>query len=142
MTETTAHPTVARNIFNPNGFEGLIGLEVTEVTADRVRAEWLAQPSHHQPFGLVHGGVYCGVIESIASIAAFSWLSQNGGGTVVGVNNSTDFLRSARTGALYAEANPLHRGRLQQLWEVVVSDENDKHIARGRVRLQNLAPSA
>lgn len=88
--------------------------------------------------GLVHGGVYCSMVESMASMAAFTWLSTRGGGGVVGVNNSTDFLRAISSGTVYGTAEPLHRGRRQQLWLVVITDDADHVIARGQVRLQNL----
>ncbi|HZQ30373.1 MAG TPA: PaaI family thioesterase, partial [Mycobacterium sp.] len=61
-------------------------------------------------------------------------------GTVVGVSNHTDFLRSARDGRLTAVGTPIHRGRLQQLWLVEITDEQGRLVARGQVRLQNLPP--
>lgn len=89
--------------------------------------------------GVVHGGVYCAMIESIASMAAFAWLNSHGeGGSVVGVNNNTDFLRSISSGMVYGTAEPLHRGRRQQLWLVTITDDTDRVVARGQVRLQNL----
>jgi uncharacterized protein (TIGR00369 family) len=89
---------------------------------------------------IVHGGVYCSVVESVASVAAYTWLDAHGGGSVVGVNNNTDFLRSVGTGTVFSTATPLHRGRRQQLWLVTISDENGRTVARGQVRLQNLEP--
>jgi len=92
-----------------------------------------------QPMGLVHGGVYSSMIESMASVAAYTWLNASGnGGNVVGVNNNTDFLRSISSGTVYGRAEPIHRGRRQQLWLVTVTDDNDRVVARGQVRLQNL----
>ncbi len=129
-------------IFNPDGFDGLLGLRITEVTADRVRADWTVRRELLQVLGLLHGGVHCTVIESCASIAAFTWLNQIGpGGGVVGVNNNTDFLSSVREGELSAEATPIHRGKRQQLWQVHVT-EGDRLVARGQVRLQNLPKGA
>ena len=66
----------------------------TELSPDGARAQLQVQPKLLQPMGLVHGGVYCSMIESMASMAAYVWLSANGGGSVVGVNNNTDFLRA------------------------------------------------
>jgi 1,4-dihydroxy-2-naphthoyl-CoA hydrolase len=86
----------------------------------------------------VHGGVYCSIVESMASVSAHVWLSENGGGNVVGVNNNTDFLRAISSGTITAVSTPLHRGRRQQLWLVTITDENDRVVARGQVRLQNL----
>ncbi|NUS42936.1 MAG: PaaI family thioesterase [Mycobacteriaceae bacterium] len=118
------------------GFTKAIGLNYTYVTADRVAAEFTVGPDHHQPFGIVHGGVYCAVVETLASVAASYWFGKQG--QVVGVNNNTDFMRAVREGVLRAEALPVHRGKLQQLWEVTIVDERDKLIARGKVRLANL----
>ncbi|AXN44672.1 esterase [Mycobacterium marinum] len=119
-------------------FDVELGLEFTELTADGARAQLEVKPKHLQPMGLVHGGVYCSMVESMASMAAFTWLSTRGGGGVVGVNNNTDFLRAISSGTVYGTAEPLHRGRRQQLWLVVITDDADHVIARGQVRLQNL----
>jgi len=88
----------------------------------------------------VHGGVYCSLVESLASVSGHVWLSENGGGNVVGVNNNTDFLRAISAGTVTAESTPIHRGRRQQLWLVTITDDNARVVARGQVRLQNVAP--
>jgi 1,4-dihydroxy-2-naphthoyl-CoA hydrolase len=120
-------------------FDKELGLQYTELSPDGVRARLEVKPTLLQPMGLVHGGVYCSMIESMASVAAYTWLNANGaGGNVVGVNNNTDFLRSATSGMLYGSAEPIHRGRRQQLWLVMITDGDDRVIARGQVRLQNL----
>jgi len=62
----------------------------------------------------------------------------DGGGAVVGVNNNTDFLRAIGSGTVYGTATPVHRGRRQQLWLVTITDADDRVVARGQVRLQNL----
>lgn len=130
------------NTMNAGGFDTAIGLTVTEVKPDRVVGEWLARPSLHQAAGLLHGGVYCAVVESLASTGAWAWLRSRGDSAgVVGVNNSTDFLRPVSGGTLRAEATPVHRGRTQQLWQVVVTDDRGRTVARGQVRLQNLPPT-
>ncbi len=118
-------------------FADVVGLRYTEIGPDKVRGEWIVKPHLHQPAGIVNGGVYCTVIETLASIAGGVWFGERG--TVVGVNNNTDFLRAVREGTLYGEATPVHRGRTQQLWQVVITDEQSRVVARGQVRLQNLA---
>jgi 1,4-dihydroxy-2-naphthoyl-CoA hydrolase len=123
----------------------LLGLEVTRADADGVVIEWTVAELHLQPFGLAHGGIHCTVNESAASIAAGIWYAQQLGetGGVVGVNNNTDFLRAARPGdRITATAMPVHRGRLQQLWLIESRDAEDRLVARGQVRLQNLPPRA
>ena len=118
------------------GFVELLGLRFDEVTPDRVAISWDVTSALHQPYGIVHGGVYASVVETAASIAAATWLGDRGQG--VGVNNSTDFLRAVREGTLHAVAEPVHRGRLQQLWLVEIRDESERLVARGQVRLQNI----
>jgi 1,4-dihydroxy-2-naphthoyl-CoA hydrolase len=95
-------------------------------------------PALHQPYGIVHGGVHCAAVETAASVGAALWFGDRG--TVVGVSNHTDFLRGVRDGELTATATPIHRGGMQQLWLVEVTDEQGRAVARGQVRLQNLRP--
>jgi uncharacterized protein (TIGR00369 family) len=124
------------------GFDSELGLTYLEVTPDGGRAQLTIHDKLLQPWGIVHGGVYCSIIESLASVSAHVWLSANGGGTVVGVNNNTDFLRAVSDGTVTAVSTPIHRGRRQQLWLVTITQgsdtENGKVLARGQVRLQNL----
>ena len=118
----------------------MLGLEILEESPDGVRARLPITEKLLQPNGIVHGGVYCSVVESVASVSGHLWLIDRGSvnGTVVGVNNNTDFLRSISAGTVTAVSTPLHRGRRQQLWQVAITDEADRTVARGQVRLQNL----
>lgn len=118
------------------GFGGNIGIEYTEVTPDRVVVTVDVKPHLHQPYGIVHGGVYCAIVEEVASVAGAVWLG--GEGKVVGVNNSTDFLRAVTEGTLTATGTPVHRGRSQQLWRVEITDDQGRTAAVGQVRLANL----
>nr|WP_201749055.1 PaaI family thioesterase [Micromonospora acroterricola] len=121
------------------GFVALLGLTFEEATADRVVISWRVRPELHQPFGIQHGGVYCSVVETAASVGGSLWLADRG--TVVGVSNQTDFLRAVRDGELTAVGTPVHRGRSQQLWQVEITDADQRLVARGQVRLQNLSPA-
>ena len=118
------------------GLVGLLKLQLREITPDRVVLDWVVGPDHHQPYGIVHGGVYCTAVETAASLAGAAWYGERG--NVVGVSNQTDFLRAVREGELTATATPIHRGRLQQLWLVEIRDDADRLVARGQVRLQNV----
>lgn len=117
-------------------FLDYIGVAYTSATADRVEATWDARAPLHQPHGIVHGGVHCAVVETVASIGAGLWLGERG--RVVGVNNSTDFFRPVQEGTLTSTATPVHRGRSQQVWVVETVDDQGRLVARGQVRLQNL----
>ena len=116
-----------------------LGIEFAEASGDKVVATWSAEPRLHQPYGIVHGGVHCSVVETLASVGAAMWMGDRG--QVVGVNNNTDFYRAVRDGSLTSTATPLHRGRSQQLWLVeTITDVDGRVAARGQVRLQNLYP--
>ncbi|MBM7368934.1 PaaI family thioesterase [Gordonia hydrophobica] len=121
------------------GFDKLLGFTITEATGETVIGTLDVDEHHHQPFGITHGGVYCALAESAASVSAFCWLQESGiGGSAVGVNNSTDFLRSVRSGVISVSTTPLHRGRRQQLWQIDMVDDEGRLVAQSRVRLQNI----
>ncbi|MBV9641440.1 MAG: PaaI family thioesterase [Mycobacteriaceae bacterium] len=120
------------------GFDTELGLTYLDITPDGARARLQITDRLLQPWGIVHGGVYCAIVESLSSVAGQTWLSEHGGGTVVGVNNNTDFLRSLSSGPVYAASTPIHRGRSTQLWLTTITDDQDRIVARGQVRLQNL----
>jgi 1,4-dihydroxy-2-naphthoyl-CoA hydrolase len=119
------------------GLDSHLGIELVEATADRVVMRWTVRPAITQPYGIVHGGAYCTAVESSASVGAAIWFGDRG--RVVGVSNQTDFYRAVTEGALTATALPIHRGRSQQVWRVTINDEQDRLVAQGQVRLQNLA---
>lgn len=114
-----------------------LGLVFDLISPERVEGHVLVGPQHHQPYGIVHGGVYCSMVETLASVAAAMRVLADGK-VCVGVSNTTDFLRPTQTGRLTGVATPLHVGRLQHLWQVVIVREDDKVAARGQVRLQVL----
>ena len=125
------------NLGLQRGFVKLVGVRVAEASGDRVVLTCPVTPDLHQPFGLVHGGVYATLAETAASVAGASWFGERG--VVAGVSNHTDFLRAVREGGLRAEATPLSRGRTTQLWQVEISDDRGRLVAHSKVRLQNLA---
>ncbi|WP_035857015.1 PaaI family thioesterase [Cryptosporangium arvum] len=118
-------------------FAKFLGLELETVTADEISASWTVRADLLQPYGILHGGVHCAIVESLASTGAAVWLSDRG--QVVGATNTTDFYRPTTEGAqLRSVATPVHRGRSQQVWLVETHDADGKLVARGQVRLANL----
>ena len=111
-----------------------MGLVITRATVDEVTCEWQIEERHQQGYGIVHGGVYCGVIETLASIGAHL-VAQSRGQRTVGLENHTSFIRAVRGGKLRGVARPITRGRTSQVWEGQILDEEDKVVARGTVRL-------
>ena len=118
-------------------FVKFLGLEIDSAGGDEVSAHWTVRPDLLQPYGIVHGGVHCSVVETLASLGAALWLHDRG--KVVGVSNSTDFYRAVTEGTLRATARPVHRGRSQQVWVVEITDDGGRLVSRGQVRLQNLS---
>lgn len=132
----SAEDAVAEVFDRMGSFSDYLGLRLTSVTGDEVRATWTAGEHLHQPYGIVHGGAHCGVVETLASVAAAVWAGDDA--RVVGVSNSTDFFRAVTEGELTAVAMPIHRGRTQQVWVVENRDAEGRLVSRGQVRLQNL----
>ena len=120
-----------------SAFVAAAGLELTEVTGTRVAGSIDVGPDHHTPWGVVHGGVYCTVVESAASIGASTAVTERGQFSV-GVSNQTDFLRPMTAGRLDVVAEPVQQGKTLQLWLVTLAREDGKLVARGQVRLQNV----
>lgn len=116
------------------GFDAHIGLKLVDVTKDGVTAEFDIRPELHQPYGLLHGGVLASVVETVGSISGATWY----GGAVVGTSNHTNFLRATRDGRLTARSTPIHRGKTQQLWDVDITDEQGRLVAKGQLRVANL----
>ena len=124
----------------PEGWLKAMGVTITLATQDEVRCELTIGPEHLQGYGIVHGGVHCGLIESLASIGA-ALVAMPRKQTVVGLENNTSFVRAVRAGArLHAVSTPITRGRRTQVWEARVLDEQDQIVATGRVRLLCLEP--
>ena len=118
----------------PGGWVKAMGIVVTRATSDEVECEWTVEDKHHQAYGIVHGGVHAGVIETLASIGA-ALVAMPRNQRVVGLENSTSFIRAVRAGKLRATARPVTRGRTTQVWEAWIRDEEGKLVAEGRVRL-------
>ena len=124
-----------------SGWDSALGIRVEELTPTRVVAYVDIDERHQQAYGIVHGGVWTSVVESVGSHgAAFAAHEITGEMAVVGIANSTDFLRPYRSGRVRATGTPIFVGRTQQLWLVEIESEDDgKMVARGQLRLQNLA---
>lgn len=126
-----------------DGWAQAMELRFVRASADVVEIEWTVGKQHLQPYGIVHGGVHCGVIETVCSIGAALAVGARGGNRgAVGLENHTTFIRAVREGArLRCTATPLTRGRTTQVWQADVR-EGEALIATGRVRLLCVDPAA
>jgi len=125
------------SLHGESAFMRLLGMNFEELDSSRVVATFEVGPDHHQPWGLVHGGVFSAAIESAATAGAHLAVKDRGQ-PAVGVNNVTDFLRPYQQGQLRVVAQPLQQAQSQQLWQVEITREDGKIVARGQVRLQNV----
>jgi 1,4-dihydroxy-2-naphthoyl-CoA hydrolase len=124
----------------PEGWVSAMGMTITHATKDEVRAELTVGQQHLQGYGIVHGGVHCGIIETLSSMGAYLFARERGQ-HVVGLENNTSFIRAVRAGSkLHAVATPVTRGRQTQVWQAQVLDEDERLVATGRVRLLCLQP--
>src|SRR3954451_11791226 len=111
---------------------------IHERSGSRVRATLSLDERHHQPFGIVHGGIYAMAVEGIASAGACAAVADRGQ-VAVGTSNTTDFLRPVSRAEVEVVAEPIFQGRTQQLWSVEILRVGDgKLVAKGQLRLQNL----
>jgi 1,4-dihydroxy-2-naphthoyl-CoA hydrolase len=109
-----------------------IGLEYLDTTPDEVRARAPVGDHLLQPMGLVHGGVYSAIAESMCSAA--TWLAvQSDGMAAMGQSNNATFLRPISEGHVNAVARPRHRGRTTWIWDVEITDDADHLCALVRV---------
>ena len=111
-----------------------MGITILTASLDEVTCEWEVTEKHHQAYGIVHGGVHCGVIETLASLGA-ALVALPRGQRVVGLENNTSFIRAVRSGKLHGRATPVTRGRTTQVWEAWIRNEEEQLVAQGRVRL-------
>jgi 1,4-dihydroxy-2-naphthoyl-CoA hydrolase len=116
------------------GFDRLYGLKLLSCTEEEVRAQLPVREEVKQPMGLIHGGVYASMAESMTSLAtALGVLEQ--GDTAMGLSNNTSFLRPITQGTVHAHAMRLHRGRTTWVWDVRFSDDQDRTCALTRMTI-------
>ena len=125
-------PEEAEDLFGRDGLGELIGLEYLDASADEVRARVEVTDCVRQPVGLVHGGVYAAIAESICSAA--TWGAVHGDGMVaMGQSNSATFLRPITEGHVNALARTRHRGRTTWVWDVEITDDDGRLCALVRM---------
>jgi 1,4-dihydroxy-2-naphthoyl-CoA hydrolase len=115
-------------------FDALYGLEVLEIGAEHARGRVEVRDEVRQPFGLVHGGVYASIAESLTSMATHEAV-QADGLTAQGLSNQTSFLRPILEGTVHAEARRRHRGRTTWVWEVDITDDQGRLCALVRMTI-------
>jgi 1,4-dihydroxy-2-naphthoyl-CoA hydrolase len=116
------------------GFDALYGLQLLEVTDELVRAQVAVQDKVKQPFGLVHGGVFAAIAETLASLGTAVVVMPDGM-AAMGLANNTSFLRPITEGTIHARAIRRHRGRTTWVWDVEISDDAGRLCALTRMTI-------
>jgi uncharacterized protein (TIGR00369 family) len=116
----------------PVGFDRLYGLEIVSIDDEEVVARVPVRDEILQPAGLVHGGVFASMAESMTSIA--TWLAvHETGRSAMGQSNQTSFLRPITDGTIHATGRRRHRGKTTWVWEVDITDDEGRLCALVRM---------
>jgi uncharacterized protein (TIGR00369 family) len=118
----------------PGTLDDTLGFELVELDADHVRARFAADRRVQQPFGLVHGGAYMALAESMASLATFRSVAADGN-IAVGQANDNHFFRPVTEGHVNAFGTPIHQGRTSWVWDIRFTDDEDRLCAMSRVTI-------
>ena len=115
-------------------FDGLYGLEIHDVGEEEVTASVPVRDAVKQPMGLVHGGLFASIAESLASMATAMAVAGDGK-QAMGLSNATSFLRPITEGTVHATARRLHRGRTTWIWDVEITDDAGRRCALTRMTI-------
>ena len=112
--------------------DATLGIETLELSDDVARGRFAAEDRVKQPFGLVHGGAYAAIAESLCSQATWAGVAAKGM-SAQGLSNQTSYVRPVLEGTVHAEARCRHRGRTTWVWEVDITDDQGRLCAMSRV---------
>jgi uncharacterized protein (TIGR00369 family) len=113
------------------GLAATIGIEVIELTPERVVATMPVDERTRQPFGLLHGGASLALAETVASLGAAANVDLERF-VAVGQEINGNHLRAKTEGVVRATAHPIHRGRTSQVWSIEIVDERGRLVCVSR----------
>lgn len=120
--------------FPTRGLPDSLGIEVVELTKVRVVATMPVDTRTHQPFGLLHGGASVALAETAASLGGLMNVDQERS-VVVGLEINANHIRPKQGGIVKATATPLHIGKSTHVWNIDITDEDDRRICISRCTL-------
>jgi len=125
------------------GFDAVYGLELLTASDEEITGQVEVRDELKQPAGLVHGGVYASVAESLASLGTARAVMADGR-IAMGLGNQTSFLRPITAGWIHASARVRHRGRTTWVWDVEITDDEGRLcvLTRMTVAVRELQPSS
>lgn len=122
------------------GIVEVLGIEIVEVSEDKVIATMPVDSRTHQPFGILHGGASVVLAESVASIGTWNLIDKKNE-MAVGIEINANHIRSKREGTVTAVGTPLHKGRKTMVWDIKITDEEEKLICVSRCTLSIIKQS-
>nr|WP_249222039.1 hotdog fold thioesterase [Planococcus sp. MSAK28401] len=110
---------------------GVLGIELTEQSAERIVATMPVHAATHQPFGLLHGGASVVLAETVASFGTWHAIDQQNE-IAVGLEINANHIRGKKEGVVTAIGTPLHKGRTTMIWDIKIVDEEERLICVSR----------
>nr|WP_295934884.1 hotdog fold thioesterase [uncultured Dyadobacter sp.] len=110
-----------------------IGIEFTEIGTDYVSARMPVDQRTHQPFGILHGGASVVLAETLGSIASFLCIPESENKHAVGLEINANHLRSVKEGYVYGTVRPIHVGRTTHIWDIRITNEENKLVCISRL---------
>lgn len=115
-----------------------LGIEIVELTAERVVATMPVNDSTRQPYGILHGGASVALAETVASFGTANLVDLNTQ-VPVGLEINANHIKSKRDGVVTAVGTPLHRGRTTMVWDIKITDEQGALICVSRCTMAVIA---
>lgn len=116
------------------GLSDALGIEMLELTPQRVVATMPVDERTRQPFGILHGGASVALAETVASLGAVLNIDRDRF-AAVGLEINANHVRAKRDGVVRATAVPLHVGRTTQVWTIEIADEAGRLVCTSRCTL-------
>ncbi|HRN95219.1 MAG: hotdog fold thioesterase [Chitinophagales bacterium] len=122
------------NGWRGKGASDTMGIEMIDAGLDFLKAKMPVDERTRQPFGILHGGASCVLAETLGSVAG-SLCVEYGKQIVVGLEINANHIRPAKEGWVYGTVKPLHLGNTTQVWEIKITNEEDKLVCISRLTL-------
>lgn len=110
---------------------GVLGIELPEISAEKVIGTMPVNAATHQPFGQLHGGASVVLAETVASVGTWNLIDQENE-IAVGLEINANHIRGKQEGVVTAIGTPLHKGRTTMVWEIKIVDEEERLICVSR----------
>jgi 1,4-dihydroxy-2-naphthoyl-CoA hydrolase len=116
------------------GLAHSLGIDVLELTPERVVATMPVDQRTRQPFGILHGGASVALAETVASLGATANVDREEF-VAVGLEINANHLRAKSEGTITATATPIHVGRTTHVWDILIVDEDGRPVCVSRCTL-------